>query len=155
MDETRLYDLEQRMRGVEGTLVRCEEAIKGLMPFERVRQMLDPLEQSIDSTKEALQTIASEVKRLVDQIGLLAESDKRLTASHDALMEQRARDEKDIANLEKRRLEEEIARLRKTPNVVLWIKDTVTPITGLVIVLLSILGVLIGFLFWLIKTARP
>jgi chromosome segregation ATPase len=135
--------------------VRCEEAIKGLMPFERVRQMLDPLEQSIDSTKEALQTIASEVKRLVDQIGLLAESDKRLTASHDALMEQRARDEKDIANLEKRRLEEEIARLRKTPNVVLWIKDTVTPITGLVIVLLSILGVLIGFLFWLIKTARP
>jgi predicted nucleic acid-binding Zn-ribbon protein len=143
-------------RDCEARMARVEEQIKGLTPFETVRQMLKPLEQSLDSLKDTLQGLTFNVTSLVAKIEGLADSDRKLTDQHNALMEQRARDEREIHRLEKQKLEEEIERLRKVPRgFVIWVKDKASPITGAIIAVLTIAGILFGLYMWMREHVKP
>lgn len=147
---------EKWVRDCEARMTRLEEQVKGLTPFETVRQMLKPLEDSLDSLKSTLQTLAFNVTSLVTKIESLADSDRRLTEQHNALMEQRAKDEQEIHRLEVQRLQEEIERLRKVPRgLVIWIKEKASPVTGWAVAVLTAAGILVGLYFWLKEHVKP
>jgi chromosome segregation ATPase len=154
---------EKWVRDWEARVAVLEERVKGLTPFEAVRQMLKPLEVSLDSLKGTLSGLTSNVTSLVTKIEGLADSDRRLTDQHNALMAQRAKDEQEIHRLEKQglelknqKLEEELDALRKAPRgVIVWIKERAQPVTGWVVAIIVVIGAVVGFLYWIGAHVRP